>query len=203
MSLFITGTDTGVGKTYIAVRLLHLLRACGVRCAGIKPICCGDRRDAEALLAAGSDGLNIDDVNPVWLKTPAAPIVGSLLEKVAIDVDRILAAFSVLQGDVEYVIVEGTGGWMVPLRSNYFVGDLASRNEVTSSRRGAEPLRLPQSRVAHFAEHCSAPAVMRRRRIEQRRGPVGYCGVYQRRYFGAYSGCSAALWTRRKPYGTA
>ena len=126
MSLFITGTDTGVGKTYIAVRLLHLLRASGVRCAGMKPICCGDRRDAEALLAAGSDGLNIDDVNPVWLKTPAAPIVGSLLEKVAIDVDRILAAFHVLQGRVEYVIVEGTGGWLVPLRSDYFVGDLAA-----------------------------------------------------------------------------
>jgi dethiobiotin synthetase len=126
VSLFITGTDTGVGKTYIAVRLLHLLRASGVRCAGMKPICCGDRRDAGALLAAGSDGLNIDDVNPVWLKTPAAPIVGSLLEKVAIDVDRILAAFHVLQGRVEYVIVEGTGGWLVPLRSDYFVGDLAA-----------------------------------------------------------------------------
>ncbi len=126
MSLFITGTDTGVGKTYIAVRLLYLLRASGVSCAGMKPICCGDRRDAEALLAAGSEGLNIDDVNPVWLKTPAAPIVGSLLEKVAIDIDRILAAFHRLQGRVEYVIVEGTGGWMVPLRSNYFVGDLAA-----------------------------------------------------------------------------
>jgi len=126
VSLFITGTDTGVGKTYIAVRLLHLLRASGVRCAGMKPICCGDRRDAEALLAAGSEELTIDDVNPVWLKTPAAPIVGSLLEKVAIDVDRILAAFHVLQGRVEYVIVEGTGGWLVPLRSDYFVGDLAA-----------------------------------------------------------------------------
>ena len=126
MSLFITGTDTGVGKTYIAVRLLHLLRASGVRCAGMKPICCGDRRDAAALLAAGSEELTIDDVNPVWLKTPAAPIVGSLLEKVAIDVDRILAAFQVLEGRVEYVIVEGTGGWLVPLRSDYFVSDLAA-----------------------------------------------------------------------------
>ena len=126
MSLFITGTDTGVGKTYITVRLLHLLRASGVQCAGMKPICCGDRRDAEALLAAGSDGLNIDDVNPVWLKTPAAPIVGSLLEKVAIDVDRIVAAFHVLQGRVEHVIVEGIGGWLVPIRSDYFVGDLAA-----------------------------------------------------------------------------
>ncbi len=81
MSLFITGTDTGVGKTNTAVQLLRLLRAAGRTCAGMKPICCGDRRDAELLLAAGSDGLTIDDVNPVWLKTPAAPIVGSLVKR--------------------------------------------------------------------------------------------------------------------------
>ena len=93
MSLFITGTDTGVGKTHIAARLLHLLRAAGVRCAGMKAICCGDRRDAEALLAAGSDCVTIDQVNPVWLKTPAAPIVGTLMEKVTIDIEHILAAF--------------------------------------------------------------------------------------------------------------
>ena len=93
MSLFITGTDTGVGKTHIAARVLHLLRASGTRCAGMKPICCGDRRDAERLLAAGSDGLTIDDVNPLWLKTPAPPIVGSLMEKTPVDVERILAAF--------------------------------------------------------------------------------------------------------------
>jgi dethiobiotin synthetase len=125
VSLFITGTDTGVGKTYTAARLLNLLRASGTSCAGMKPICCGDRRDAEFLLAAGSDGLTIDDVNPVWLKTPAAPIVGSLMEKVDIDVGHILAAFHSLQNRVEHVIVEGTGGWMVPIHRNYFVSDLA------------------------------------------------------------------------------
>ena len=126
MSLFITGTDTGVGKTYIAARLLHLLRASGIRCAGMKPICCGDRRDAEALLAAGSDCVVIDEVNPVWLKTPAAPIVGTLMEKVTIDIEQILSAFHALQQRVEYVIVEGTGGWLVPIRSDYFVSDLAA-----------------------------------------------------------------------------
>ena len=68
MSPFITGTDTAVGKTHTAVQLLRLLRASGASCAGMKAICCGDRRDAEFLLAAGSDGLTIDDVNPVWLK---------------------------------------------------------------------------------------------------------------------------------------
>jgi len=126
MSLFITGTDTGVGKTHIAARLLHLLRASGVRCAGMKAICCGDRRDAEALLAAGSDCVTIDQVNPVWLKTPAAPIVGTLMEKVTIDIEHILAAFHALQDSVEHVIVEGTGGWLVPIRSDYFVSDLAA-----------------------------------------------------------------------------
>ena len=125
MSLFITGTDTGVGKTHIAARLLRLLRVSGTPCAGMKPICCGDRRDAERLLAAGSDGLTIDDVNPVWLKTPAAPIVGSLIEKLPIDVEKILAAFQTLQRRVEHVIVEGTGGWLVPIRPDYFVSDLA------------------------------------------------------------------------------
>jgi dethiobiotin synthetase len=125
VSLFITGTDTGVGKTYTAARLLHLLRVSGVSCAGMKPICCGDRRDAELLLAASSDRLTIDDVNPVWLKTPAAPIVGSLMEKVDIGIDHILAAFHSLQNRVEHVIVEGTGGWMVPIDRNYFVSDLA------------------------------------------------------------------------------
>ena len=125
MSLFITGTDTGVGKTYTAARLLHLLRASGRSCAGMKPICCGDRRDAELLLAAGTDGLTIDEINPVWLKTPAAPIVGGLMEKVDIDVDQILAAFHSLQNRVEHVIVEGTGGWMVPIHRDYFVSDLA------------------------------------------------------------------------------
>jgi len=126
VSLFITGTDTGVGKTHIAARLLHLLRASGVRCAGMKPICCGDRRDAETLLAAGSDCVTIDEVNPVWLKTPAAPIVGTLMEKVTIDIGQVLTAFHALQERIEHVVVEGVGGWLVPIRSDYFVSDLAA-----------------------------------------------------------------------------
>ena len=84
MSIFLTGTDTGVGKTYTAVCLLRLLRAHGLRCAGMKPICCGDRQDAEMLLAASSDGLSIDEVNPVWLRTPAAPLTAALIEGVPV-----------------------------------------------------------------------------------------------------------------------
>ena len=123
MSLFITGTDTGVGKTYIAARLLQLLRASGASCVGMKPICCGDRQDAELLLAAGSDGVTVDDINPVCLKTPAAPIVGSSMEEV--DIDHILTVFRSLENRFEHVIVEGTGGWMVPIHRSYFISDLA------------------------------------------------------------------------------
>jgi len=125
VSLFITGTDTGVGKTHTAVQLLRLLRAAGASCAGMKPICCGDRRDAELLLAASSDSLAINEFNPVWLKTPAAPIVGSLTEELDIDIERILAAFHTLHSRVEHVLVEGVGGWMVPIRPDYFMSDLA------------------------------------------------------------------------------
>ena len=125
MSLFITGTDTGVGKTHTAIQLLRLLRASGRCCVGMKPICCGDRRDAELLLAAGSEGLRIEEINPVWLKTPAAPLVGSLTEGVNIDIERILAAFRALQNRVEHVLVEGVGGWLVPIRRDYFMSDLA------------------------------------------------------------------------------
>jgi dethiobiotin synthetase len=77
VSLFITGIDTGVGKTHTTVQLLRVLRVSGMRCAGMKPICYGDRRDAELLLAAGSEGLTIGEINPVWLKTPVAPFAAA------------------------------------------------------------------------------------------------------------------------------
>lgn len=126
MSLFITGTDTGVGKTHTAVQLLRLLRISGTRCAGMKPICCGDRRDGQLLLAAGSEALSIEEVNPVWLKTPVAPLAASLLEQTSIDIDFILGALRSLQNRVEQVVVEGVGGWLVPIRADYFVSDLAA-----------------------------------------------------------------------------
>ena len=70
--------------------------------------------------------MTIDQVNPVWLKTPAAPIVGALMEEVTVDIEQILATFRSLQELVEHVIVEGTGGWLVPIRSDYFVSDLVA-----------------------------------------------------------------------------
>lgn len=127
MSLFLTGTDTGVGKTYTAVCLLRLARAAGLRCAGFKPICCGDRRDAELLLAASSEGLSIDEVNPVWLKTPLAPFSAALMENVEIQTDQLIAGLADLQQRFDLVLVEGVGGWLVPIKRDYFVADLAKQ----------------------------------------------------------------------------
>ncbi len=126
MSLFITGTDTGVGKTHIAARVLHLLRASGARCAGMKPICCGDRRDAERLLAAGSDGLSIDEIKSSLVKNARCADRGQS-DGESVDRCREDPRFiSDLQERVEHVIVEGTGGWLVPIRPDYFVSDLAA-----------------------------------------------------------------------------
>jgi dethiobiotin synthetase len=125
VSFFVTGTDTGVGKTHTVVHLLRLLRASGMRCVGMKPICCGDRRDAEVLLAAGDEGFTIDEINPIWLKTPVAPLAAAQIEHAKIDIEQIMAAFRALQDQVEHVVVEGVGGWLVPIMADYFVSDLA------------------------------------------------------------------------------
>lgn len=127
MNLFLTGTDTAVGKTHTAVQLLRAARASGLRCAGMKPICCGDRGDAERLLAASSEGLTIDEINPVWLKTPATPLAASLIEQVAIEEQRLVDALRNLEDRFDFVLVEGVGGWLVPIRRDFFVSDLATQ----------------------------------------------------------------------------
>jgi dethiobiotin synthetase len=92
----------------------------------MKPICCGDRRDAELLLAASSEGLTIDDVNPMWLRTPAAPFTAAMVEERSVDIELIVKKFLELDHRFECVVVEGVGGWLVPIRTDYFVGDLAA-----------------------------------------------------------------------------
>jgi len=127
MNLFLTGTDTGVGKTHTAVQLLRAARASGLRCAGLKPICCGDRNDAERLLAASSGGLTIDELNPIWLRTPAAPFSASLIEQVVIEEQRLVDALRQVEERFDFVLVEGVGGWLVPIRCDFFVSDLAAQ----------------------------------------------------------------------------
>ncbi|MGI8890674.1 MAG: dethiobiotin synthase [Chthoniobacterales bacterium] len=123
--IFVTGTDTGVGKTSFTVWLLTRLRERGVRCAGYKPICCGDRNDAIRLQSAGDPDLTLDEVNPVWLQTPAAPLVAARTEKRSIDWNLVRDGFLRLKQRFDFVAVEGVGGWMVPITSEYLASDLA------------------------------------------------------------------------------
>ena len=126
MNLFLTGTDTNVGKTYVAALLIRALRTAGRDCIGMKPICCGERADAEELHAASDRAIALNDVNPVWLRPPAAPYTAAMIENRPIDLALIRETFARLRGAHESLIVEGVGGWLVPITRDYFVSDLAA-----------------------------------------------------------------------------
>ena len=125
--LFITGTDTGVGKTHVTALILSELRRRGVRVAAFKPIACGagGRHDAEIYAALMNHEQSLDVINPVYLRDPLAPSVAAKRECKQIDVRRIRAAYRSLAADYSIVLVEGAGGLLVPIRKNYFVADLA------------------------------------------------------------------------------
>ena len=124
--LFLTGTDTGVGKTHVAQLLVRRLRRDGVDCVGMKPICCGGREDAELLHAACDGAIPLNDVNPVWLRPPAAPYTAAMIENRPIDLALIRDTFTRLRAAHPSLIVEGVGGWRVPIARDYFVSDLAA-----------------------------------------------------------------------------
>lgn len=126
MNFFLTGTDTGAGKTYVACALVREWREEGRDAVGLKPICCGDRGDALALRAAGGDVLALETVNPVWLQTPASPYAASLLESRPVDLALIRKTFRAVQAQHENVLVEGVGGWYVPITRDFFISDLAA-----------------------------------------------------------------------------
>lgn len=125
MSFFITGTDTNVGKTYVTRLIIENLRAEGRDAVGYKPVACGDREDA-AILAEVSGGIDPDEVNPVYLNTAVAPYVAGMLENRAVDPAELIAGYENLAKKHAQVIVEGAGGWEVPIAADYRVSDLAA-----------------------------------------------------------------------------
>jgi dethiobiotin synthetase len=118
--IFVTGTDTGVGKTHVATALLRALVARGLRAVGMKPVAAGvdaDGRyaDVVALRGAGNVDAGDDEVNPYRFAPAIAPHVAAALEARAIDVARIAGAFDALATRADVVVVEGAGGVLVPL----------------------------------------------------------------------------------------
>lgn len=129
--LFVTGTDTGVGKTRVACAFIHAARARGIRVAGFKPIAAGcelvdgewRNEDALALQQASSSPLPYAAVNPVALPEPIAPHLAAERAATPIEVQRLNAAADLLAKTHQLVVVEGAGGWSVPLDDEQTMGD--------------------------------------------------------------------------------
>ncbi len=122
---FITGTDTDAGKTYVSSLIIKSLRAEGINTLGYKPLCCGGREDAYALKEASGGEVDLDKVNPVWMRTAAAPYVAAMFEKASIEIEPLIKGASELAEQCDVVIAEGAGGWMVPVLKDYTIGDYA------------------------------------------------------------------------------
>jgi dethiobiotin synthetase len=119
--VFITGTGTGAGKTYISCKIARGLRANGINVGVFKPVATGDRNDAKKLISAAGTGEPLENVNPVFFKHPLAPLVSARLSKNNIEPAAILNAYKELKKQHNFIIVEGAGGIYVPLTNNYYV----------------------------------------------------------------------------------
>jgi dethiobiotin synthetase len=135
---FITGTDTGVGKTLISVALTRALVAQGRRVAVMKPVAAGTVKtpagefndDALELLAASNVKAPYEDVNPWLLRTPASPHLAARAEGVNIRLPRIAEAFARLRTASDLVLVEGAGGWLAPISGTETMADIAQHLEL-------------------------------------------------------------------------
>ncbi len=128
-SFFITGTSTEVGKTHFSCLLLAALRDTGLSAGGFKPVCCGDRDDAQRLMDSSSPiggTLNLDLLNPVYFKAPAAPLAAAKIENREFALERLYQAYLQVSQHFDCVVTEGVGGWEVPLTAKETVADLAA-----------------------------------------------------------------------------
>jgi dethiobiotin synthetase len=129
---YITGTDTGIGKTRVSCALLRALRMAGVDAVGMKPVASGCERvgsalrnaDARDLIAAGTLRVEYDDVNPYAFADPIAPHLAAADAGVRIDPRRIREAFERLRQSTRFVVVEGVGGWLAPLGDALMQADI-------------------------------------------------------------------------------
>lgn len=130
---FITGTDTGVGKTLVACALVDALARAGHKVAGMKPVASGARRapdglrheDAERLRAAGNVQADYETINPYCFEPPIAPHLAAEDAGQAIRRELILECYAQLKQRARFVVVEGAGGWRVPLGPQWAMSDLA------------------------------------------------------------------------------
>jgi len=178
---FVAGTDTGIGKTHASCTLLHALRAAGLRSTGMKPVASGcietthglQNGDALALRAASSGPLPpYARSNPVALREPLSPHLAAAHEGVAIALPPLRAAFDALCAEHDAVVVEGVGGWRVPLAPGLFAADIAKAWELpvifvvglrlgclSHSLLSAEAIRADGCRLAGWIANRIDPAM--------------------------------------------
>jgi dethiobiotin synthetase len=130
--VFVTGTDTGIGKTLASCTLLHALRAQGLRAVGMKPLASGcestpeglRNEDALALLAASDPKPDYADLNPYALPLPLAPELAARDAGIEVTLAPMLAAHARLAAQADALVVEGVGGWAAPLATGLHQADL-------------------------------------------------------------------------------
>lgn len=134
-SIYVTGTDTGVGKSLVAAALLHALRARGLRALGMKPLASGcvlrdgqwQNDDALALRAAGSTPWpDYALINPFALPAPTAPEIAAEQAAISVSLAPIIAAYTALAAQAQWLVVEGVGGWCAPLAAGIDQADLVN-----------------------------------------------------------------------------
>jgi dethiobiotin synthetase len=123
-TLFITGTDTGVGKTVLTALLVNFLREGGVNAAALKPICSGGRGDARKIFAAMDGALALDEINPWHFRAPIAPLLAARKENQRVKLSQVVARARAIQKRFYVLLVEGAGGLLSPLGENFDSRDL-------------------------------------------------------------------------------
>ncbi len=155
---FVTGTDTGVGKTLVACALLHAFAALGRTVVGMKPVAAGreDGRfhDVTALMAAGNVRAPESLVNPYAFDPAIAPHIAAAQAGVDMDLEKIAGAYAALSSLADIVVVEGAGGFEIPLNACETSADLAAE------------LALPVVLVVGMRLGCLNHALLTRRAIE-------------------------------------
>jgi dethiobiotin synthetase len=123
-TLFITGTDTGVGKTVLTALLVKFLRERGVNAAALKPICSGGRDDAKKLFAAMDGALTLDEINPWHFRAAVAPVLAARRENKKVKLSQVVAHIRAAQKCFDVLLIEGAGGLLSPLGENFNSRDL-------------------------------------------------------------------------------
>jgi dethiobiotin synthetase len=137
-NVFITGTDTGIGKTRFTLTLMEALKNQGYQVLGMKPVASGAafkngkliNEDAELIMQHGSKHMDYELINPAVFELAVAPHVASRKKNEKIDLNQIIDCYKELASNGEVVIVEGIGGWRVPLSNKLSLVDLVRSLEI-------------------------------------------------------------------------